>query len=58
MREFLYEKDLFGIASPLKNDMLFLEKIELILYLNCMRDINRERLGLVWIEKNRKNINP
>ena len=45
MREFLYEKDLFGIASPLKNDMLFLEKIELILYLNCMRDINRERLG-------------
>ena len=26
MREFLYEKDLFGIASPLKNDMLFFGK--------------------------------
>ena len=26
MREFLYEKDLFGIAVPLKNDMLFFGK--------------------------------
>ena len=26
MRDFLYEKDLFGIASPLKNDMLFFGK--------------------------------
>ena len=26
MREFLYERDLFGIASPLQNDMLFFGK--------------------------------
>lgn len=26
MREFLYERDLFGIAVPLKNDILFFEK--------------------------------
>lgn len=28
MRDFLYERDLFGIASPLNSESLFLEKTE------------------------------